>query len=103
MTVEVYHHPEHHRNVDSILGCVRRSLSLSFSPYPDGLLRVIEFPYAGETRVFPDAMLFSERGEFAFDLRGGLRVDTLCANVAEAVARQHGISPHISPRRLWNR
>lgn len=90
-TVEVYHHPDHHHNVGSIVRCVRRSLALSSSPYPDGLLRVIEFPYAGETRVFPDAILFSERGEFAFDLRGGLRSDALCASVAGAITRQHGI------------
>lgn len=93
-TVEVYHHPDHHHNVGSIFRCVRQSLDRfapSSSPYPDGLMRVIEFPYAGETRVFPDAILFSERSEFAFDLRDGLRVDALCASVAGAVARQHGI------------
>ena len=93
-TVEVYHHPDHHRNVASIFGCVRQSLDRlapSPSPYPDGLLRVVEFPYAGETRAFPDAILFSERGEFAFDLRGGRRTDALCARVARAVARQRGV------------
>ena len=93
-TVEVYHHPDHHHNVGSIFRCVRLSLDRlapSSSPYPDGLLRVVEFPYAGETRAFPDAILFSERGEFAFDLRGGRRTDALCASVAGAVARQRGI------------
>lgn len=93
-TVEVYYHPDHHHNVRSIFRCLRGSFDrfapLS-SPYPDGLIRVIEFPYAGETRVFSDSILFSERREFAFDLRGGLRVDALCAGVAGAVARQHGI------------
>ena len=93
-TVEVYHHPDHHHNVGSIFRCVRLSLDRlapSSWPYPDGLLRVVEFPYAGETRAFPDAILFSERGEFAFDLRGGRRVDALCASVAGAIARQRGI------------
>ena len=93
-TVEVYHHPDHHRNVGSIFRCVRRSLDRiapSPSPYPDGLLRVVEVPYAGETRAFADAILFSERGEFALDLRGGLSIDALCASVAAAVARQRGI------------
>ncbi len=93
-TVEVYHHPDHHRNVGSIFRCLRRSLDrlapLS-SWHPDGLLRVVEVPYAGETRVLSDAILFSERSEFAFDLRGGLRIDALCASVAGAVARQRGI------------
>ena len=93
-TVEVYHHPDHHRNVGSIFRCVRGSLDRfapSSSLYRDGMLRVVEFPYAGETRAFPDAILFSERGEFAFDLRGGRRIDALCASVAGAIARQHGI------------
>lgn len=92
--LEVYYHPDHHRNVGSIFRCVRQSLDRlapSSSPYPDGLLRVVEFPYAGETRAFADAILFSERNEFAFDLRGGLRIDALCTSVAKAVARQHGI------------
>ena len=93
-TVEVYHHPDHHRNVGSIFRCVRQSLGRlapSSSPYPDGLLRVVEFPYAGETQEFPDAILFSERGEFTFDSRGGRRIDALCASVAGAVARQRGV------------
>ena len=92
--IEVYYHPDHHHNVGSIFRCVRRSLDRlapSSSPYRDGLMRVIEFPYAGETRAFSDAILFSERSEFAFDLRGGLRIDALCASVAGAIARQHGI------------
>ena len=91
-TVEVYYHPEHERNVGSIFRCVRQSLDhvarLS-SPYPNALLRVVEFPYAGEARVFPDVILFSERSEFAFDLRGGLRIDALCASVDRAIARQY--------------
>ena len=93
-TVEVYYHPDHERNVGSVFRCVRQSLDhlawLS-SPYPDALLRVVEFPYAGEARVFPDAILFSERSEFAFNLRGGLRIDALCASVDRAIARQHGL------------
>ena len=93
-TVEVFYHPDHRRNVGSIFRCVRQALdrlATSSSPYPDQVLRVVEFPYAGEARVFPDAILFSERSEFAFDLRGGPRIDAVCASVARAVARQHGI------------
>ena len=92
-TVEVFYHPDHERNVGSIFRCVGQSLdhlARSPSPYPDALLRVVEFPYAGEARVFPDAILFSERSEFAFNLRGGLRIDALCASVDRGIARQHG-------------
>ncbi len=92
-TVEVYYHPDHHRNVGSIFRCVGQALDhlAPSSPlYPDQLLRVVEFPYAGEARVFPDAILFSERSEFAFDLLGGLGLNALCASVAGAIARQHG-------------
>ena len=93
-TIEVYYHPDHRRNVGSMFRCVRQALDRlapSLSPYPDQLLRVVEFPYAGEARVFPDAILFSERSEFAFDLRGGLRIDALCASVAGAIEGQRGI------------
>ena len=92
-TVEVYYHPDHHRNVGSIFRCVGQALDhlAPTSPsYPDQLLRVVEFPYAGEARVFPDAILFSERSEFAFDLLGGLGLNALCVSVAGAIARQHG-------------
>ena len=90
-TVEVFYHPGHERNIDAMLRCVGESLesrTLGPSPYPDALLRVIEFPYAGETRVTPDAILFSEQREFAFDLRGGQRMDALCESVDRAIARQ---------------
>ena len=90
--VEVYHHPGHRRNVGAMLRCVGRSLDRLAqrpAPYPDGLLRVIEFPYAGEMRVFPDAILFSERREFSFDLREGSRIDALCDSVSSAAVRQY--------------
>ena len=92
-TIEVYYDPDHDRNVGSMFRCVRQALDRlapSSPSYPDQMLRVVEFPYAGKARVFPDAILFSERSEFAFDLRGGLRIDALCASVDKAIARQHG-------------
>ncbi len=88
--VEVYHHPEHGRNVGSMLRCVRQSLghaARSSWPYPGGLLRIVEIPYRGEARVFPLTVLFSERGEFAFDVRRGAVLDALCASVARGVAQ----------------
>ena len=87
-TVEVYHHPDHSRNVDSMFRCVRETLESgghASSPYPDALLRVVEFPYAGGTRVFSDAIFFSEWTAFALDLRGG--DEALCASVDRAVAQ----------------
>ena len=100
-TIEVYYHPDHRRNVGSMFRCVRQALDRlapSSPSYPDQLLRVVEFPYAGEARVFPDAILFSERSEFAFDLRGGMGLNALCASIAEAIARQHGTQkPNLSP------
>ena len=88
LTVEIYSHPDHRRNVDAMFGCVRQSLERSGrSPsYPDRVLRIVEFPYAGGTRVFPDAMAFSEQREFSFEPRA---VDALCASVAIAIVRQH--------------
>ncbi|MDE0224335.1 MAG: hypothetical protein OXP28_04280 [Gammaproteobacteria bacterium] len=91
MTVEVFYHPGHERNIDAMFRCIGKSLaSRTRGPasYPDALLRVIEFPYAGETRVAPDAILFSEWREFAFDLRGGRGIDALCESVDRAITRQ---------------
>ncbi len=91
MTVEVFYHPGHERNIGSMFRCVRESLEdrvQGSSPYPDALLRLIEFPYAGETRVTPDAILLSEQREFAFDLRGGRGIDALCESMDRAIARQ---------------
>ena len=89
LAVEVHHHPDHGRNVESIFGCVRQTLERRgrSPPYPDQVLRIVEFPYAGAARVFPDAIAFSEQREFAFDLRAS---DALCESVAGAIARQHG-------------
>ena len=88
--VEVYYHPEHGRNVGSMLRCVRQSLepaARSSWPYRGGLLRIVEIPYRGEARVFPHTVLFSERREFAFDVGRGAGVDALCASVARGVAQ----------------
>ena len=85
-TVEVFHHPDHGRNVDSMFRCVRETLedrARGSSPYPDTLLRVIEFPYAGEARVFADSILFSEQREFAFDVRRG--AEALCGSMESAM------------------
>ena len=87
-TVEVYHHPDHGRNVDSMFRCVRETLESrghASSLYPDALLRVVEFPYAGGTRVFSDAIFFSEWTAFALDLRGG--DEALCERVGRAITR----------------
>ena len=88
--VEVYYHPEHGRNVGSMFRCVRQSLghaARSSWPYQGGLLRIVEIPYRGEARVFPHTVLFSERREFAFDVRRGAVLDALCASVARGVAQ----------------
>ena len=89
-TVGVYYHPEHGRNVGSMFRCVRQSLghaARSSWPYRGGLLRIVEIPYRGEARVIPQTVLFSERREFAFDVRRGAGLDALCASVARGVAQ----------------
>ena len=92
LTVEVYYHPDHGRIVGAIFGCVGQSLDrLGRRPgYLDHVLRIIEFPYDGDVRVFPDAIAFSEQREFAFDPRD---VDALCGSVAGAIARQQEGAP----------
>ena len=101
VTVEVFYHPGHERNIDAMFRCVGRSFESRIqgpSPYPDALLRVIEFPHAGETRVTPDAILFSEQREFAFDLRGGRGIDALCESLDRAIARQVAVPAARTPK-----
>jgi len=87
LTLEVYYHPDHGRNLDAVFGCVRQSLERPgrWRRYPDNMLRIVEFPYAGGARVFPDAIAFSEQREFAFDPRA---IGALCESVAGSIARQ---------------
>lgn len=87
-TIEVFHHPGHERNVDAMFRCARETLEKltpGSSLDPGALLRVIEFPYAGEARVFPDSILFSEQREFAYDVRDARGVEALCERVESAV------------------
>ena len=85
-TVEVYRHPDHGRNVESMFRCVREAGERHpFSP--DSLLRIVELPHAGKARVFPDAILFSEWSEFALNLRRGRGDEALCESVRRAIVR----------------
>ena len=89
--IEIFQNRDRERHVDAILQCVGESLesrTQGASPYPDAMLRIVEYPYAGEARIAPDAILFSERREFAFDLGADASIDALCEGVDWSIARQ---------------
>ena len=87
-TIEVFYHPGHEGSVDAMFRCARKTLvkrTRRSSLDPDALLRVIEVPYAGEARVFPDSILLSEQREFAYDVRDGRGVEALCERMESVV------------------
>ncbi len=50
VTIQIYHHPAHHENVDRMMKSVKASLSIysrEFGPYPYNQFRVIEKPGPG--------------------------------------------------------
>ncbi len=71
--IEVYHHPAHTYNVQSMIDSVKQSLdyyTTNFSPYQHKQVRIIEFPrYASFAQAFPNTIPYSESIGFIADTR----------------------------------
>lgn len=98
--VEMYFHPAHSQNVDSLLAAGARSLRLftrSFGPYPYATLRMVEVPSWLNFGAFavPGMLLFTEDRGVLSDPRTG-DVDLITRRVAHEVAHQwwgHTVDP----------
>ncbi len=64
VSIEIYHHPEHTFNLDSMIASSKASLdyySKAFGPYQHRQFRIIEFPrYQEFAQAFPNTIPYSE-------------------------------------------
>jgi hypothetical protein len=90
---EVWFHPEHTQNLDTVLAALRDGRDFfeeSFGPYPHRLLRIVEFPrLAGFAQSYPTLMPYSEAIGFLTNFREDDRfVDATYFVTAHEVAHQ---------------
>ena len=91
VTLQVFHHPPHRKNVDRMVKGMQSSLdyySTVFGPFPNRELRIVEItPYSGiNGRAYPSAVAFGEQN---FITRGGDgQVDLTFFGTAHEVAHQ---------------
>ncbi len=105
VSVEVYFHPGHPRNVDRVLRAATVSLDVfgrAFGPYPHRHLRVVEVPpYWGfGAFAMPGVTYFPEDRGFLTDARDSTRLDLVTRRVAHEVGHQwwpHQVNPGDGP------
>lgn len=72
ITMQVYHYPQHHQNIERIMMGMRDSLEYyteAFGAYPHKHIRVVEFPgYKTFAKAFPSTIAFSESFGFSADV-----------------------------------
>ncbi|MCU7553441.1 M1 family aminopeptidase [Alteromonas sp. ASW11-19] len=92
VNIEVYHHPEHHWNVDVMIESVKDSLDYftdAFGPYQHRQMRIIEFPgYRDFAQSFANTVPYSEDIGFVADLRDPEDIDYVYYVTAHEVAHQ---------------
>ena len=92
VVIEVYHHPEHDYNVESMIRGTKKSLayfSEHFSPYQYRQFRILEFPrYASFAQAFPNTIPFSEAIGFVADLTDEHALDMVFYVTAHEAAHQ---------------
>lgn len=90
--IEVYHHPTHDFNIDSMIESTKKSLDYftrEFSPYQYRQFRILEFPrYQTFAQSFPNTIPFSEAIGFVADLRDEKRIDYVFYVTAHEMAHQ---------------
>ena len=100
IAIEVYHHPEHDKNIDRMISSVKASLDYfgeNFSPYQHRQVRIIEFPrYARFAQSFSNTIPYSEDIGFVADLREEDVIDYVYFVTAHEMAHQwwgHQVTP----------
>jgi len=92
ISLEVYHQPDHHMNVQRMLESIKDSLDYfgeQFSPYQHRQVRIIEFPrYAAFAQSYPNTIPYSEDVGFIADLRDPNDIDYVYFVTAHEMAHQ---------------
>ncbi len=92
VALEVYYHPSHAYNVQTMLDSSKQSLEYfteAFSPYQYRQFRILEFPgYATFAQSFPNTIPYSERIGFIADLRDPKNIDYVFYVTAHELAHQ---------------
>ncbi len=90
--LEVYYHPTHDFNIDSMIESSKASLDYftrAFSPYQYRQFRILEFPrYQVFAQSFPNTIPFSEAIGFVADLRDEKDIDYVFYVTAHEMAHQ---------------
>jgi ABC-2 type transport system permease protein len=110
ISIEIYYHPGHDRNLDHILAGAKQGLDYAaqqFGPYPPTSLRIVETPYVNEAVSYPGGQIFmGENQVFLANLKddGTNTLDIAFHITAHAVAHQWwGQQIHISYQRPGDR
>ncbi|MGA9582043.1 MAG: M1 family aminopeptidase [Allosphingosinicella sp.] len=89
----VYHHPDHHWNVDRMLDAMAGALNYyekAFGPYQFDQARIIEFPgYDTFAQAFANTMPYSEAIGFVADNSDPEKIDYVTYVTAHEVAHQY--------------
>jgi aminopeptidase N len=90
--LEVYYHPQHGYNIDSMMESTKKSLDYftsEFSPYQYRQFRILEFPaYQRFAQSFPNTIPYSEAIGFIADLRDEKDIDYVFYVTAHEMAHQ---------------
>ncbi len=100
IAIEVYHHPDHDKNINRMIKSVKDSLDYyaqQFTPYQHRQVRIIEFPrYASFAQSFSNTIPYSEDIGFIADLRDEDAIDYVYFVTAHEMAHQwwgHQLTP----------
>ena len=100
VSIEVYHHKTHDKNVQVMIDSVKVSLDYFkqvFSPYQHSQVRIIEFPrYASFAQSFSNTIPYSEDIGFIADLRDEDKIDWVSFVTAHEMGHQwwgHQVMP----------
>jgi ABC-2 type transport system permease protein len=100
ISIEVYHHKTHDKNVKIMIEAVKVSLDYFkqvFSPYQHSQVRIIEFPrYASFAQSFANTIPYSEDIGFIADLRDEDKIDWVSFVTAHEMGHQwwgHQVTP----------
>ncbi len=92
ISIEVYHHQGHYKNVQKMIDSVKMSLDYykqEFSPYQHRQVRIIEFPrYASFAQSFSNTIPYSEDIGFIADLRDEEAIDWVSFVTAHEMGHQ---------------